>query len=108
MGVLALLSLAPSSSKVVRTSSVRLQKLMHVGLYAVLAALLIWTLRQAGFTSPGIFPVAWLLATGIGGLMELSQRGRAGRVGSWIDVVRNAGGAAIGTLVFALVISESA
>jgi VanZ family protein len=74
----------------------RLQKAMHLFAYGVLAALWFWTLTGSplGPLARGALAVA--LATALGALVELIQRYRPGRYGTWGDVILNATGAVLG------------
>ena len=74
-------------------------KLVHAGLYAVLAALLARALLGSRLRPLLAGALAVLLATGFGGIDELSQQLSPGREPSGLDLVADAVGAGVGALV---------
>ncbi len=77
------------------------QKILHLIVYAMLAALWAWTL--AGIESrPLRFALAFILTVGLGGILEWYQTQVPGRFGTLGDVLLNALGAAAGLLLAAL------
>jgi len=97
--VVVLLSVLPGSAPIIQAVPEGVQKAMHLVAYAVLAALWSWTLVPLGQAPLDRSVLALGLAVSIGGLLELVQRYRPGRYGSWSDVIRNAAGAAVGTAI---------
>jgi len=97
--VICLLSVLPGSAPTIQAVPEGVQKAMHLVAYAVLAALWSSTLVPLGLAALDRSVLAWGLAVSIGGLLELVQRYRPGRYGSWSDVARNAAGATIGTAI---------
>lgn len=103
--LVALLSLTPGRSGLDDTGFVWLvaitptpiQKLMHLLVYAALAALWVWTLR-GGRRNRRTFLLALALAFGEGALLEWAQVAIPGRFGTLVDVLINAAGAACGLL----------
>ena len=98
MTLLALGSLAPG-----RPEPAALQKLLHVGFYAVLVLLLAWTLDsiESGYYR---LLVSWTIAVAFGAAMEWYQTRVPGRFGSLLDVALNAAGAAVGVLAAAFLL----
>jgi VanZ family protein len=90
-------SVLPGDSPAVRAVPERLQKAMHLLAYGVLAALWSWTLAGSPLGPLWRGALAAALATALGALVELIQRYRPGRYGTWGDVVLNATGAVLGT-----------
>lgn len=74
-----------------------LQKVLHVGLYGVLALLLVWTLESIESRTQR-FLVAFTLVVTFGAVMEWGQTKVPGRFATAIDVALNAAGAALGLL----------
>lgn len=74
-----------------------LQKLLHVGLYGLLALLLVWSLGTIDAFALRML-TAFIIAVGFGAVMEWCQTRVPGRVGSLADVLLNAAGAALGLL----------
>ena len=79
-----------------------LQKLLHVGLYGLLALLLVWSLGTIHAFSLRLL-AAFIFTVGFGAVMEWCQTRVPGRVGSLADVLLNAAGAALGLLVATIV-----
>ena len=75
-----------------------LQKLLHVGLYGLLALLLVWSLGTINAFALRLL-TAFIITVGFGAVMEWCQTRVPGRVGSLADVLLNAAGAALGLLV---------
>ena len=80
-----------------------LQKLMHVVIYGMLAALWVWTLARVK-TTPLRLALAFVLTVGLGAILEWYQTQVPGRFGTLNDVLLNAVGAAAGLLVAVLVL----
>ena len=80
-----------------------LQKLLHVGVYALLAFLLAWALEDVG-SRPVRFALAATVAIGLGATLEWYQTQVPGRFGTLLDVLLNAGGAVVGLLAAMLVL----
>lgn len=80
-----------------------LQKLMHVVIYGMLAALWVWTLAKVK-TTPLRLALAFVLTVGLGAILEWYQTQVPGRFGTLNDVLLNAVGAAAGLLVAVLVL----
>jgi VanZ family protein len=74
-----------------------LQKLLHVGLYGLLALLLVWSLGTIDAFALRLM-TAFIITVGFGAVMEWCQTRVPGRVGSLADVLLNAAGAALGLL----------
>ena len=111
MALLALLSLAPARPHpgdsaflwlVAKTPSI-LQKLLHVGLYAVLALLLVWIFSSIQSRTYR-FLISWGIAVTFGAIMEWQQTKVPGRFGSALDVALNAVGAALGLVAATFVL----
>lgn len=80
-----------------------LQKIMHVGVYAVLAVLWMWTLESV--ESRTLRLALSLAATvGLGALLEWHQTRVPGRYGTIMDVLLNVAGAVLGTLAALLLL----
>jgi len=99
LAVLCLLSLMPLATWPLNAVSPSLQKVMHVILYGVLAAMIVWVLRNAGLGALAVAVAALLLPVGFGALMEGLQRMTPYRVGSWRDVGWDAVGAFIAVAI---------
>ncbi|MEJ2347552.1 MAG: VanZ family protein [Gammaproteobacteria bacterium] len=99
LAVLCLLSLMPLAAWPLNAVPPSLQKVMHVILYGVLAALLVWVLNNAGLGVLAVGGAAFLGPVGFGALMEWLQRMTPYRVGSWRDVGWDAMGAFIAVAV---------
>ena len=74
------------------------QKLLHVGLYGLLALLLVWSLGTIDAFALRLL-TAFIITVGFGAVMEWCQTRVPGRIGSLADVLLNAVGAALGLLV---------
>jgi VanZ family protein len=80
-----------------------LQKVLHVGLYGVLALLLCWTFE--GIQSSAYrFTISFITAVVFGAVMEWCQTRVPGRYGTVHDVAINAAGAALGLLAAAFLL----
>ena len=79
------------------------QKLLHVGLYGLLALLLVWSLGAISAFTPRLL-TAFIITVGFGAVMEWCQTRVPGRVGSLADVLLNAAGAALGLLAAMLIV----
>lgn len=111
VGVIVTLSVTPGIEKsgdsvfvwlVVHTAT-PVQKLMHVAVYAVLAALWVWTLEA--IESRAVRAAAALvLSVGLGAVLEWHQTRVPGRFGTVLDVILNAAGAIAGLLVALVVL----
>jgi VanZ family protein len=99
LAVLCLLSLMPLDAWPLNAVSPPLQKAMHVILYGVLAALLVWVLRDVGLGALAVGAAALVVPVGFGALMEWLQRLTPYRVGSWRDVGWDAVGAFIAVAI---------
>lgn len=80
-----------------------LQKVLHVGLYGVLALLCAWTLESIESRTQR-FLVAFILVVTFGAVLEWYQTKVPGRVATVIDVALNAAGAALGLLAAAFLL----
>lgn len=109
MVLLVIASLTPGKSGpgnrvigwLVEKTPARMQKVLHVCLYAVLVLLLVWTLGAIQ-TESYRFLTAFVIAVVFGAVMEWCQTKVPGRFGTLSDVALNAAGAALGLLVAAL------
>lgn len=105
MGLLALASLIPGRPQLgdsafiwlVAETPKLLQKVLHVGLYGVLALLLAWTLESIESRTQR-FLIAFILAVVFGAVMEWYQTKVPGRFATVSDVALNGLGAALGLL----------
>lgn len=79
------------------------QKLLHVGLYGLLALLLVWSLGAISAFALRLL-TAFIITVGFGAVMEWCQTRVPGRVGSLADVLLNASGAALGLLAAMLLV----
>jgi VanZ family protein len=78
------------------------QKLLHVGLYGLLALLLVWSLGAIDAFARRLL-TAFIITVGFGAVVEWCQTRVPGRIGSLADVLLNAAGAALGLLVATIV-----
>lgn len=106
MALLTLASVIPGHPKsgdpvfvwLVAKMPAKIQKLLHVCLYAVLMLLLVWTLENIQ-TRSCRFLCSFVIAVSFGAVMEWCQTKVPGRFGTIHDIALNAAGAAIGLLV---------
>lgn len=106
VGVIIALSIAPGIEKpgdsvfswLVVNTATPLQKIMHVAVYAALAAVWMWTLAPVESRATRI--ALTLAATlGLGAILEWHQTTVPGRFGTVTDVLLNLVGAIIGLLI---------
>lgn len=97
-GLIAYLSLVAGDHRALSWMPRWLQRLGHLGCYAVLAFLLSVTLVFFVRNSLARGLVSFALATAFGSLMEYLQLKRPGRSGSFVDAAINAAGALLGVL----------
>jgi VanZ family protein len=108
MALISLASLTPHEpghtrsvlGRVLGWTPTRVQKLLHVGLYGLLALLLVWSLGTIDAFALRLL-TAFIITVGFGAVMEWCQTRVPGRVGSMADVLLNAAGAALGLLAAA-------
>ena len=79
------------------------QKAMHIGCYAALAALFAWSLESIESIT-GRLMLSLILALALGATLEWYQTKVPGRFGTIVDVVLNAIGAALGLLAALLLL----
>lgn len=105
-GLIVVLSVTPGVEKtgdsmfvwlVVHTAT-PLQKLLHVGIYAALAMLWMWTLEPIESRLLRI-TLTLIASVGLGALLEWHQTRVPGRFGTVFDVILNAAGAVVGLLL---------
>ncbi len=105
------LSVTPARSRpgdsvlhwIVNITATPVQKVLHVLVYATLAALLVWSLD--GIASRRLrFALALTLAVAIGAILEWYQLRVPGRFGTAVDVLLNTIGALLGLIVAALLL----
>ena len=105
MALISLASLTPHEHGRARSAIGRtldrtpapVQKLLHVGLYGLLALLLVWSFGIIDAFALRLI-TAFIITVGFGAVMEWFQTRVPGRVGSLADVLLNAAGAALGLL----------
>jgi len=111
VGVVVALSIAPGIERpgdsffswLIVNTATPIQKAMHVGVYAILAVLWMWTLQSV--ESRVVRVALTLLATvGLGAMLEWHQTRVPGRFGTVADVFLNAVGAIIGLLAALLLL----
>ena len=111
VGVITLLSVTPGIERpgdsvfswlVIHTAT-PVQKVLHVGIYAVLAMLWMWTLEpiEARWLRAA---AALVITVGLGAVLEWYQTLVPGRYGSIIDVLLNLIGAILGLLAALLLL----
>lgn len=111
MALLVVASLVPGRARADDSMLVRivartpksLQKILHVGLYGVLAIILVWTLEVVEPDAPR-FAAAFGIAVGLGAAMEWCQKRVPGRFGTLSDVGLDASGALLGLLAAAVLL----
>ena len=79
------------------------QKFMHIGVYALLAFLLVWTFDDVGSRSLRL-ALAFTLTVSFGATLEWYQTLVPGRFGTLFDALLNTGGALLGLLATLLVL----
>ena len=94
--LIALLSLLRGDSRIVAAIPEWLSPIGHFLLYGVLAVVCVRALQFAGLAMPVTVIGGVALAAGFGAAMELAQRYRPGRYARGMDVLIDAGGAALG------------
>jgi len=111
VGLIVVLSVTPGVEKtgdsmfvwlVVHTAT-PVQKALHVGIYAALAMLWMWTLEPIESRLLRIV-VALIASVGLGALLEWHQTRVPGRFGTVLDVILNAAGAIAGLLLAMLIL----
>lgn len=96
MGLIFFLSAQPDFSSGLGAWDILLRKLAHAGVYAVLFLLWWRALRSAGHDRP--LAAAWLIAVAYSATDEWHQTFVAGRHGTPLDVLIDAGGASAAAL----------
>ena len=86
-----------------QNTSSPVQKVMHVAIYATLAALWMWTLAGIGHLRIRL-ALSLVLTLGLGIALEWFQTMIPGRYGTIIDVILNAIGTIVGLLIAALML----
>lgn len=106
IGIIAGLSVAPGIERpgdsifgwLVLNTSTPVQKAMHVGVYAVLALLWVWTLQTIESSATRLL-LAFALSASIGIVLEWYQTSVPGRYGTIADVLLNGIGIIVGLVV---------
>jgi len=80
-----------------------LQKLMHIGTYAMLTFVLVWALDDTASRGMRLL-LAFVLSAGLGSVLEWYQTQIPGRFGTLFDVLLNAAGSVLGLLAALLVL----
>ena len=105
VGIVVILSITPGKSQpgdsmfvwlVVHTPT-PVQKLMHLVIYAALVVLWAWTLEAIESRAVRLL-LAFLIAIGLGSMLEWYQTKIPGRFGTIVDALLNAFGAVAGLL----------
>ena len=111
VGLIVLLSVTPGIERpadsvfswLVLQTATPVQKALHVGIYATLAILWMWTLEP--FESRWLRMALSLIGTaGLGAVLEWYQTTVPGRYGSLFDVLLNLIGAILGLLIALLLL----
>jgi VanZ family protein len=98
MGLIFFLSAQPDLSSGLGAWDILLRKLAHATVYAVLMLLWWRALRESGAPEHRVVAAAWLIAVAYSATDEWHQTFVAGRHGSPLDVLIDAGGAGAAAL----------